>query len=338
MKPGLEYSTRLTRIKPAIQACKDLSLKAIYSRSIKSAKSLGTNDNEVDLYSDDSGGGKGLDDLLKRTDISAVVIALPIANQPEYIRKSLLAGKHVLSEKPVAENVADAAKLVEWDRKDFDSSKATWGVAENFRYLNDIAYAAKQVASSGRLLGFMIKSHAFNEAGGQYYETSWRKNPSHQGGFLLDSGVHDMAGMRRLLGPENRITTVSAFTTQLQKHLPPVDTISAAFTTTSGVVGTLSMSFGTTFKGSEYAIATEKGAIICNCRGGVEVGGQTIEMKNERTGVPPEIRAWGAALVAGKPNPEQAPEQALADLELLEACLKSGEQGGTPIQLKYQTV
>jgi predicted dehydrogenase len=65
---------------------------------LKSAESV-RGDAKVALYSEDSGEGKSLDDLLARSDIKAVTIALPIKNQPEYIRKALLAGKHVLSEK-----------------------------------------------------------------------------------------------------------------------------------------------------------------------------------------------------------------------------------------------
>ena len=71
---------------------------AVWSRSLKSAESV-RGDAKVALYSEDSGEGKSLDDLLARSDIKAVTIALPIKNQPEYIRKALLAGKHVLSEK-----------------------------------------------------------------------------------------------------------------------------------------------------------------------------------------------------------------------------------------------
>jgi predicted dehydrogenase len=53
-----------------------------------------------------------LDDLLTRSDTHAVIIALPIKNQLDYARKSLLAGKHVLSEKPIVENVDDAKALL----------------------------------------------------------------------------------------------------------------------------------------------------------------------------------------------------------------------------------
>lgn len=77
---------------PAVKACSLLTLKAIYSRSLKSAKALETN---VDLYSDDSGSGKTYHDLLLRDDIHAVIIALPIMSQPEYIEAALAAGKHV---------------------------------------------------------------------------------------------------------------------------------------------------------------------------------------------------------------------------------------------------
>lgn len=59
---------------PAIQKTPSLSLKAVYSRSLKSAKTLSENLSDVELYSDDSD-GKKYEDLLKRDDIKGVVIA-----------------------------------------------------------------------------------------------------------------------------------------------------------------------------------------------------------------------------------------------------------------------
>jgi predicted dehydrogenase len=60
---------------PAIQAASSLvTLKALYSRSFKSAKTLSEDLSDVDLYSDDSE-GKTFDDLLKRDDIKGVIIA-----------------------------------------------------------------------------------------------------------------------------------------------------------------------------------------------------------------------------------------------------------------------
>jgi hypothetical protein len=59
---------------PAIQANPALALKAVYSRSLASAKSLSEGLNDVELYSEDKEGA-GLDELLKRDDIKGVVIA-----------------------------------------------------------------------------------------------------------------------------------------------------------------------------------------------------------------------------------------------------------------------
>jgi predicted dehydrogenase len=160
--------------------------------------------------------------------------------------------------------------------------------------------------------------------------------PTHQGGFLLDGGVHFVAGIRLLLGSEEPFVSVSAHSTQLQKHLPPVDTVDATLKTKNGVTGTVSISFGTTFKGTGYSVASEKG-VVNVLRETVKIGEETREVPNEKTGVPPEVRIWGEAIMAGRADQRQSPEEALADLEVLEAMLKSGEENGKAISLKYQT-
>jgi predicted dehydrogenase len=159
--------------------------------------------------------------------------------------------------------------------------------------------------------------------------------PTHQGGFLLDGGVHFLAGIRVLLGPEEPFVSLSAHTTQLQSHLPPVDTLDATLKTKNGVTGTVSISFGSTFKGTGYSVACDKG-VINIMRETVKVGNETNEVLNEKTGVPPEVRIWGEAIKGGKADPRQSPEEPLADLEELEAMLRSGEQNGQAIPLKYQ--
>jgi len=320
--------------KPAVEESKDLTLKAVYSRSLKSAKTLEVDESQVDLYSDDSGAGKSLDDLLARSDIGAVIIALPIKNQPEYIRKTLLAGKHVLSEKPVTENVKEGVELIKWYHSEIEPKGVTWGVAENFRYLKSFVAAADAVQGKGKQLSFRLRLQTLVE-GGKYFETEWRKVPTHQGGFLLDGGVHFTAGLRMLLGKDNPLVSLSAHSAQLQKHLPPVDTVEATAKSKQGTVGTISISFGTTHQGSEWAVGCENGSVSITGNK-VTVDDKTEEVQDEKTGVPPEVRAWGEALAAGKVNERQAPEEALADLELIEAMLRSGEQGGAPIKLEHQ--
>lgn len=160
--------------------------------------------------------------------------------------------------------------------------------------------------------------------------------PTHQGGFLLDGGVHFVAALRLLLGKNDPLVSLVAYTAQLQEHLPPVDTIEAIAKTKSGAVGTISISFGTTAQGVEYQVGSEGGFVSAG-RTKFVVDKEEKEFKHD-SGVTPEVKAWGEGLVAGKANPLQSPREALADLEVIEACLRSGEQGGINIELKYQEV
>lgn len=138
---------------------------------MKSAQTLEVDSSKVDIYSEDSGAGKSLDDVLARSDIGAVIIALPIKNQPEYIRKALSAGKHVLSEKPVAENVKEAVELIKWYRSEIVGKGVTWAVAENQRYLATFIRAAEALQSKGRQLTFRTRMQVL-VSGGKYFETS----------------------------------------------------------------------------------------------------------------------------------------------------------------------
>lgn len=78
-------------------------LVAVYSRSRRSAadtveeakKLAGFVSPNVDLYHDE-GSGPGLDNLLEREDVHAVVISLPTLVQPAVALKALAAGKHVV--------------------------------------------------------------------------------------------------------------------------------------------------------------------------------------------------------------------------------------------------
>lgn len=79
------------------------NLVAVYSRSRRSAADTAEEAKklsdfvspELELYHDE-GSGLGLDDLLQREDIHAVVVSLPTLVQPAVALKALAAGKHVV--------------------------------------------------------------------------------------------------------------------------------------------------------------------------------------------------------------------------------------------------
>jgi predicted dehydrogenase len=166
--------------------------------------------------------------------------------------------------------------------------------------------------------------------------------------------------MRQLLGQDAKMTHVAAFTAQLQPHLPPLDTINATVKLSNGRSGTLSVSFGTTFSGAEYIIACQNGTVDVGFDKTIVKKGDDETSKDfpeDNNGVRQELKAWGESISAGKADPLQSPEEALADLEVvsfavsnvstfaiistdfyeqLESMIKSGEADGKAIELKLQ--
>jgi predicted dehydrogenase len=266
-------------------------------------------------------------------------LALPIVSQPAFIKKALAAGKHVLSEKPVAPSIADAAKLLDYSK----SQPGHWSVAENFRFLKTFAFARQEIIKLGKVLHFRVKVFTSVTPGGKYFETSWRKTPEYQGGFLLDGGVHFVAGIRELLGGENRPKEVVAFSQLLKEYLPPVDSVDSVWKCESGVTGTVSISFGTSLGGDEYEVACENGSVVVSrdfvtVRKGDQGKGEEEkkEFAYELGGVKAEVAAWAEGIQKGECNVRQSPEEAVADLECLEAMLTSGDRGGEKIVLSKQ--
>ncbi|KAL2760945.1 hypothetical protein ACRALDRAFT_2096640 [Sodiomyces alcalophilus JCM 7366] len=331
---------------PAIEATPSLTLKAIYSRSEKSASLLATSASKpVDIYYDApastaaaGGDDRSLDALLRRDDIAAVVVCLPILAQPAVIRKALEAGKHVLSEKPIAKDVASARELVDWYNA--AAKRPVWAVAENFRFWPAIINAAERIAEvGGSLVTFNLEMFSLVKDENQYYNTAWRKTPEYQGGFLLDGGVHFVAALRAMLAAAGgeEVTQLTARTALLQPRLPPVDTVYGVLTTRGGVSGTASISFGIEFKaGFHCQVVTTEGSVtmtpseVTVVRRGDDGGAQVVEKTQfgRDSGVKAETEAFAASIALGEVDARQTPQEALKDLQILEGLLESGAAGG----------
>ncbi|KAK1828007.1 hypothetical protein QBC39DRAFT_360153 [Podospora conica] len=325
---------------PAIESNPAFSLKAIYSRSQTSASALASHATATtapDVYYDTpsipSTEDKSLAALLARADIHAVVIALPILAQPAVIRRAIEAGKHVLSEKPVAGDLEAARELVGWYEGLAAGGRPVWAVAENYRFIPSLGYAKDEVERvGGGLTTYSMWRNGMVRRGDKYFETGWRKVPEYQGGFLLDGGVHFVAALRMLLaGAGHEIRRVAAFSGLLEEHLVPVDTVSAVAVTGGGRSGTIHMSFGTEFKsGFEIEVVTTEGRVVWTPtrvrtvkRGEEEV----VKEFEYSTGVKEEAVAFGEAVERGEVEGRQSPREALKDLEILQRLLESGEGG-----------
>ena len=346
---------------PAVEACPLLSLKAVYSRSKKSADSLAKLvEDHIDAYFDAPlATGYSLDDLLAREDIHAVVIALPIPVQPATIRRAIAAGKHVLSEKPISPDVKTAVDLLTWYKT--KKRREIWSVGENFRFMNQLNLGADIIRKlNANVVTFSVRLYGFMDDQDEFYESEWygcllftplghvnladlsfrRRNPKYPGGPLLDCGIHYVAALRFLLSAAGQsITHIAALASQLQPHLNPRDTIHSVMQITNQNNGTFSLSFGAEYKREfEVQVVTDKGTVTVTPTAVTLLHrGSNGEMNSKDRPFKPmnshairsEIVAFAEAINTGKMDARAAPEEALADLKVLQAMLESAENRNT---------
>ena len=139
-------------------------------------------------------------DLLRRADVEAVLIALPIPLNEPATRASLVAGKHVLCEKPTGADRDQMQAFLGLERA-FPGRVVL--VGENFFYRDDLrlARALLDAGAIGRVHVMAWRRAAqLAPRPGEYTGTAWRQQPAYVGGAHLDGGVHHLAQIRLLCG------------------------------------------------------------------------------------------------------------------------------------------
>lgn len=301
---------------------------AVYNRRRESARPLAHQlaealGEEPRIYDD-------LNSLLARDDLDAVDIVQPIAVMPDTVRRALAAGKHVISEKPAAPDVATGRQLLA-DAAPYMDAGQVWMVAENWRYESAYVEAKNVVANliSHRPMVFHWARYS-DFPNNVYYQTEWRRNESYPGGLVLDGGVHFVAALRHILGP---ITEVRASAAALNPNIPPVDTVSATLTFANGTVGTLIMCWAHGMPWEEpLNISSEMGALRVEFgRLELATGGATNTQElPHRDGVRREFEAFADAIQHGTPH-RNSPAEAVQDVAVIEALLRAAETG-QPVQ------
>ena len=269
--------------------------------------------------------------LLARDDIAAVDIALPIPVQAPIVAQALAAGKHVVSEKPIAPTRAEAQSLIDLHRR---RPECVWMVAENWRYEEAFVRAA-QLLQRGAI-GHPVVAHWAQYTpmtpASKYYVTDWRRAGEFAGGLLLDGGVHYISALRMLLG---EVTTVAAMVKKASLDLNPVDTLTATLQFASGVQVSYLNTFavGTPFSatltivGDGGSLRVERGKLELAGPAGAAPGKGVEEIRCAfYNGVENELAAFGAAVAEGAPH-RNSPLEALTDFAVVEAMLASAADG-----------
>lgn len=139
-------------------------------------------------------------DLLRRDDVDAVLISLPIPLNYPVTRESLDAGKHVICEKPTGANADEAVAFAELEQQYPDRTVL---IAENWFYRDDLRFTRSLLDDEaiGRvhLVSWRNVSQLAPQEG-EFSSTLWRQHAEYIGGPHLDGGVHQVAQIRLLCG------------------------------------------------------------------------------------------------------------------------------------------
>jgi predicted dehydrogenase/FAD/FMN-containing dehydrogenase len=177
-----------------------------------------------------------LEEVAKDPDVDLVDLTLPIDVMPGAIKLFLSAGKHVISEKPGAPSVASGIELMEHHAR--LERPIVWAVAENWRFKKTTQMVLDIVASGA--LG-EIRFADFTYLSFQKPDNlRWRASPGYSGGYVLDSGVHFIALLRKIVG---EVEEVNASVSQRVPYLPPADSVSAILSFASGAEGAYRLTF-----------------------------------------------------------------------------------------------
>jgi 1,5-anhydro-D-fructose reductase (1,5-anhydro-D-mannitol-forming) len=176
---------------PGIAADPESELVAVVSRDEGRAKEFAAKHGARRAYT-------GYEDLLADSEVDIVYIASPNALHSDQAIAAAEAGKHILSEKPLAMTVRDAQRVVEAAR----AHRVKLGTNFQTRHYAPVE-EIKRVLQAGEI-GDILVVQAESAAGANPLK-GWRTDASLAGmGTVNNIGVHPLDLVRYLLGSEVR--------------------------------------------------------------------------------------------------------------------------------------
>ena len=126
---------------------------------------------------------KSLDEVLADPAVDIVTVAVPNDSHKEIVIRSLMAGKHVICEKPVAMSTGELDEMIAASEK----SGKLFTVHQNRRF--DVDYLAIKEIVEKDMLGAPLRIES-RIHGSRGIPSDWRGEKEHGGGMILDWGVH----------------------------------------------------------------------------------------------------------------------------------------------------
>jgi predicted dehydrogenase len=268
-----------------------------------------------------------LERILKDGAIDALYIATPNSQHKEQALRAAAAGVHVLCEKPLATNVADCEEIA----RACESARVKLMVAYRLHF-EEATLSAIELVKSGKLGDPRVFESVFTHV---VRPGDIRQRPETGGGAALDLGIYCINAARNLFRDE----PVSVFGVSQDRNGVD-DTTTAILRFPHGRIAhfTVSQSLAGV---SSYRISGTDGDLrvepAYEYAGKLEhhltIGDKTDSKSfKKRDQFAPELEYFSRCILENE-DPEPGAEEAIADLRVIEAILRSAE-AGAPVALE----
>ena len=205
-----------------------------------------------------------LDEMLARTDADAVILATPSGLHSAQAIRCARAGRHVVTEKPMATRWEDGKAMV---RICDEAGVFLFVVKQNRR--NPTLQLVKRAIEKRRFGRIhMVNVNVFWARPQSYYDSAaWRGTWEFDGGAFMNQASHYVDLLDWLIGP---VESLQAYTATLARHIQVEDTGVVSLKWRAGTLGSMNVTMLTYPKNLEGSIT------ILGERGTVRLGGVAV--------------------------------------------------------------
>jgi UDP-N-acetyl-2-amino-2-deoxyglucuronate dehydrogenase len=209
-------------------------------------------------------GFASLEALLSGSDADIVVLATPSGLHPQQAMAVARAGRHVLSEKPMATKFDEGMAMVRACR---DAGVKLFVVKQN--RLNATVQLVKQAIAQGRFGRIFLSTvNVFWTRPQSYYDAApWRGRWDLDGGAFMNQASHYVDLLDWLVGP---VDSVHAYTATLDRDIEAEDTGVLSVRLRHGGLGSINVTMLT------YPQNLEGSITILGEKGSVKIGGTAV--------------------------------------------------------------
>ncbi|MBK6779463.1 MAG: Gfo/Idh/MocA family oxidoreductase [Gemmatimonadetes bacterium] len=225
-------------------------------------------------------GFTSLEALLAQSNADVIVLATPSGMHAAQTIQAAEAGRHVVTEKPMATRWHDGKAMV----AACDKAGVSLFVVKQNRQNATIQLLKRAIERRrfGRI--YMVSVNVFWSRPQEYYDSApWRGTWEFDGGAFMNQASHYVDLLDWLVGP---VESVHAFTATLARHIEVEDTGVASVRWRSGALGSVSVTMLAHQKNFEGSLT------VLGEKGTVRIGGVAVN----------EIQAWEFA----EPDPDDA--------------------------------